>query len=131
MYIHAVAEGLLRDIGYLAEGARLSQGYPEQNGAVLEMIKRFVESYGLKLLLPILSMASKEAVKEELALRGIIPKTREPYCVMSMPLYRYELSRDRLDEILELMDSFIIPKARVLVDRLLGVKRSREMGVLA
>lgn len=130
MYIHAIAEGLLQGVSYLAEGARLSQGYPEQDKEVLERIRKFVEGYGLKLLLPVFNVSSKEMVKEELALRGIIPKTREPYCILSMPLYRYQFSQVGLREILELMDSFIIPRAGFLVDRVVEIKRVRRRGDL-
>ncbi len=94
MYIRAITECLQRDIPYLAEGARESQGYPEQQPSIVERYKKLCKEFSIELVLPIWTVKNKGEVKEKLIMAGIIPKTAEPFCVFAMPLYEYQIKNE-------------------------------------
>jgi len=131
MYIHTLAECLNSSIPYLAEGARKSQNYPEQTEQVIEKFRKFCKEFDRELLLPVFSVESKSKIKEELALRGVIPKTKEFYCTLAMPLYDYKPSEENIKSMGELLDEFILPEAENLVKDVLKIKKHKKKGKMA
>lgn len=130
MYIRAIIECLQRDIPYLAEGARESQGYPEQQSSILERFKKLCSEFSIELLLPVRTVKDKREVKEELIISGLIPKTAEPFCVFAMPLYDYRIKEENVREIERVFDELIFPKTRDIIKELQGVNnniRRREI----
>jgi len=118
MYIKAITECLQRNIPYLAEGARESQGYPEQQPSIVERYKKLCKEFSIELLLPVWTVKSKGEVKEELITAGIIPKTTEPFCVFAMPLYDYQTKRESIKEMERMLDELIFPEAKDIINEL-------------
>jgi len=118
MYIKAITECLQRNIPYLAEGARESQGYPEQQPSIVERYKKLCKEFSIELLLPVWTVKSKGEVKEELIMAGIIPKTTEPFCVFAMPLYDYQTKRESIKEMERMLDELIFPEAKDIINEL-------------
>jgi len=111
MYTRSIVECLLMDIKYIAEGARESQGYPEQQAPVIEALQGLCQRYSIELLLPVYN-ETKENEKEALIMRNIIPKTTEPYCTFQMPLYEYKPSKGTVNEMRRLLDEYLLPQAQ-------------------
>jgi len=109
MYARAVIECLRRGIRYLAEGARKSQGYPEQQPQVVEKYKQLCKRFSIELLLPVWAVGSKREVKESLTIAGIIPKVAEPFCTLAMPLYDYQAQQANVEEMGRVLDELIFP----------------------
>ena len=131
MYLHSIAECLNLEIPCLAEGARKSQNCPEQTEPVIERFKNFCKEFDRELLLPVFHIESKGKIKEELSLRGIIPKTKEPYCTLAMPLYDYKPSEESIEGMVKLLDEFILPEAEKLVKETAKIKRyKKKVGIV-
>lgn len=128
MYVRSIAECLLKGIKFIAEGARESQGYPEQQRPVMDVYKELCNSYSIELLLPVYGVSDKESVKEELTIRDIVPKTSEPYCVFAMPLYTYKASKNAVNEMEKLLKKYLIPHAHEIIKDLPDVLRFKSGG---
>lgn len=115
MYIRSIAECLQKNVRYLADGARESQGYPEQQRPIIEVFKELCKNYSIELLLPIYDVDGKEQLDEELIVRNIIPKTTEPYCTFEMPLYEYAPSETRVKEMKRFLEDYLVPKAKEII----------------
>ncbi|MCJ7631405.1 hypothetical protein MUP77_03245 [Candidatus Bathyarchaeota archaeon] len=126
MYIRSIADCHLSGIRYIAEGARESQKYPEQQSLVMEVFKKLCKSNSVKLILPVYEIEGKEKVKEELMMRNIVPKTTEPYCTFAMPLYEYAPLEQRVKEMRRFMVRYLIPKAQTIIDKLPDVVKARS-----
>ncbi len=118
MYISAITECLQRDIPYLAEGARESQGYPEQQSPIVKRYKKLCKEFSIELLLPVWTARSKGEVKEELIMAGIIPKTVEPFCTFAMPLYDYQVKKESIKEMERILDELLFPLARDIIKKI-------------
>lgn len=115
MYIKAIAECLQRNIPYLAEGARESQGYPEQRPSIVERYKKLCKEFSIELLLPVWEVKSKGEIKEELIAFGLIPKTIEPFCVFAMPLYDYQTKEKNIKEMERIFGELIFPEVGSII----------------
>lgn len=128
MYVRSIAECLLRGIKLVAEGARESQRYPEQQRPVMNIFKKLCNDYSIELLLPVYDIPNKERVKEELIIRDILPKTSELYCIFAMPLYEYKPSEDAMNEMVRLLKEYLIPHAHRIIKDLPDKLRFRSGG---
>lgn len=126
MYIRSIVECLERNIKHLAEGARESQGYPEQQCAVMEVFREFCKKHSIELVLPVYDIANQEQLKEELIMRNIIPKTTEPYCTFQMPLYEYAPLKDRVKEMERFLVKYLMPKAQEVIEKLPDIVKTRS-----
>lgn len=118
MYIRTITECLQRDIPYMAEGARESQGYPEQQPSILERYKKLCKAFSIELLLPVWTVKSKGEIKEELIMAGIVPKTAEPFCVFAMPLYDYQAKKESIRKMERVFDELIFPEIGDIIKEL-------------
>jgi len=129
MYVRSIVHCLETNVKYIAEGARESQGYPEQQRPVIEVFRELCKEYSIELILPVNHIKSREQLKEELIMRNIIPKTSEPYCAFSMPLYEYAPLKDRVKEMRRLLVDYLTPKAHEIIKelpKLLKVRSEKE-----
>jgi 7-cyano-7-deazaguanine synthase in queuosine biosynthesis len=126
MYARSIVECLGRNIKYIAEGARESQGYPEQQRAVMEVFRELCKEHSIELVLPVYHIKNKEHLKEELLMRNIIPKTTEPYCTFAMPLYNYAPLEDRVKEMERFLVEYLMPKAQKIIKKLPDVIKARS-----
>ena len=126
MYIRSIVDCLERNVGHIAEGARESQGYPEQQRAVMEIFRELCKEYSIELVLPVYDIESREQLKEELIIRNIIPKTSEPYCTFAMPLYEYAPLKDRVEEMRRFLVDYLTPKAHEIIRKLPKVVKVRS-----
>jgi len=94
----------------------------------MRKFNEFCKEFGIELLLPVFNVESKGKIKEELLLRGIIPKTREPHCTLAMPLYDYKPKEDHINDMERLLDELIFPEAEMLIRKLLKIKKQRRKG---
>lgn len=83
---------------------------------MLERYKKLLSKYEIELLLPVQYIASDWTVKNELLLRGIVPKTLEPQCLIGVPLPNGEKpDNDIIQGTLKFFDEEMYPKCHELL----------------
>lgn len=86
MYLYFIVFCNYLGIKKISDGARPSQGFVVELPSMLERYEKLLSKYEIELLLPVQYIDSDWTVKNELLLRGIVPKTLEPQCLIGVPL---------------------------------------------
>ncbi len=86
MYLYSIVFCNYLGIKKISDGARPSQGFVVELPSMLERYEKLLSKYEIELLLPVQYIDSDWTVKNELLLRGIVPKTLEPQCLIGVPL---------------------------------------------
>lgn len=96
MYIASIIICKKYNIKYVAEGARNSQLFAIEQDEMLELFKELFKKYNIELLLPVKDITDDFDEKNQLLLRGIIPKVNESQCLLGMPLQNKKVDEESL-----------------------------------
>ena len=114
MYVAAILLAQREKAMYIAEGAREDQQFViELPGMALERYPRLVESVGLKFILPVYKMKDDWLRDNELLRRGFISKSKEPKCLLGVPI-RGSVDQSVIDGVHLYYDNVILPKIQEL-----------------
>lgn len=86
MYIWAILKAKQNGIDSIADGARNDQGFAIELPRMINAYKMFLSEYGIDYILPVIDMNSDWKRKNLLLMKGFVPKTLEPQCLMGVPL---------------------------------------------
>lgn len=116
MYLYSIVFCKYLNIKKISDGARPSQGFVVELPSMLERYKKLLSKYGIELLLPVQHIDSDWTIKNELLLRGIVPKTLEPRCLIGVPLPNGERpDNDIIQGTLKFFDEEMYPKCHELL----------------
>lgn len=114
MYVESIAYCKLKSINYIAEGARLEQGFFVELQEMKERYERLCKEHDIKLLTPVYNLESDWERKQLLAMRGFLPKTFEPQCWLGCPL-KEPLSTSQRKSLANFYDNEVSPKVSDLI----------------
>lgn len=117
MYIHSIAICKTLDITNICEGARYSQKFAIETKPLLSRYKEVLKLFNIDLLLPVVDIDSDWQLKNELLLRGFIPKTLESQCLLGIPLSKNGISETEINGVCSFFDKEITPKIHNLVEK--------------
>lgn len=124
MYITTIILCKQLDISYVADGARKSQLFAIEQDEMLNLFKDLFKKYNINLLLPVKDLENDFEEKNELLVRGIIPKVSESQCLIGMPLNVKD------DEILiasiNVYKILLYPKINDIIERFTNIKFGGE-----
>lgn len=117
MYIWSIIKANQMNIKYIADGARQDQGFAIELPNMIHHFKKMFSEYSLELLLPVYELDDDWKRKNLLLIRGFVPKTLEPQCLLGVPLPN-NLAPD--NEIINAVEKFftkiILPSAREIIN---------------
>lgn len=116
MYIWSIIMAQQMGIKYIAEGARHCQAFVIELPIMINKFREFLSKYSIKLLLPIYNLESDWERKNLLLLRGFVPKTLEPQCLIGVPLPN-NASPDQDIQLatLKYFEKIIVPRAERII----------------
>ena len=126
MYIVTIILCKQLTIKYVSDGARKSQLFAIEQD---EFLNRFVElfkEYGIDILFPVKDIDDDFDLKNQILIRGFVPKTYEPQCLLGMPIKGKELDEKVLTGSLNIYDKLLKDKAYELIDKYKNVDISGE-----
>ncbi|MCK4598701.1 hypothetical protein KAU37_02560 [Candidatus Bipolaricaulota bacterium] len=116
MYVWSIIKSRRSEIHCVAEGARRSQSWPIMQPRMIERFRKFFQEYSLELLLPVYDLESDWTRKNLLLMRGFIPKTLEPQCLIGVPLPDDKAPPESvLCAVENFFDTCILPRAKKLI----------------
>lgn len=116
MYLYSIVFCNYLGIKKISDGARPSQGFVVELPSMLERYEKLLSKYEIELLLPVQYIDSDWTVKNELLLRGIVPKTLEPQCLIGVPLPNGKKpDEDIIQGTLKFFDEEMYPKCYELL----------------
>lgn len=100
MYIVSIIICKKMGFSYVADGARRDQLFViEQESFLLEFIKLF-KKYDINLLFPLKDFNDDFDLKNQILIRGIVPKTYEPQCLIGMPISDNDINEKIINDCL-------------------------------
>lgn len=96
MYIASIIICQKMNIKYVVDGARNSQLFAIEQDEMLNLFKELFNKYNIELLFPVKDVTDDFDEKNQLILRGIIPKMNESQCLLGMPLQSSTVDKESL-----------------------------------
>ena len=115
MYVTTIILCKQLNISYVADGARNSQLFAIEQDDMLNLFKELFKEYNIDLLLPVKNLENDFDEKNELLVRGIIPKVSEAKCLIGMPLYVND--SEILNASINIYKKFLYPKIYDLIEK--------------
>jgi hypothetical protein len=116
MYTSCIAKAKQDGIPVIAEGARKDQKFAIEQPPMLDCFRELVESYGLKLTLPVYDQNCDVDLKNRLIARNLVPKVLEPQCLLGVPLSS-KLSESIVAAAVAYFRAEILPLAQGLIEK--------------
>lgn len=86
MYVVTIIEAKKNNINIVVDGARKSQLFAIEQDEMIECFKQLFKMYNIKIFYPLLEETKDFNIKNEILVRGFVPKTLEPQCLIGMPI---------------------------------------------
>ncbi|SYZ71927.1 conserved hypothetical protein [Candidatus Zixiibacteriota bacterium] len=116
MYIWSAIKAKQMGIKYIADGARKDQGFVIELPNMIEGFKKMFLEYSIELLLPVWDLDSDWERKNLLLLRGFIPKTLEPQCLIGVSLPDGIMPDKEIQKaVRKYFDKIVLPRGRKLI----------------
>lgn len=116
MYIWSTIKAKQMRIKYIAEGARKDEGFVIQLPGMINKFRSLLSKYSIKLLLPVYDLDSNWERKNLLLLRGFVPKTLEPQCLVGVPLPGGKAPDKEIQKAAEnFFDEIVSPRAHKII----------------
>lgn len=86
MYIASIILSKKHNIKYVVDGARRSQLFAIEQDEMLNLFIELFKKNDIELLLPLKEFTDDNELKNELLIRGLVPKVSESQCLIGMPI---------------------------------------------
>lgn len=86
MYTYTIALAKVKNIRYIAEGARKSQLFGIEQPELVEEFKKLCNKYDIKLLLPVYELTKDNEREAEILMNGLEPIQYESKCLLGYPI---------------------------------------------
>lgn len=86
MYISSIIICRQMNINYVADGARKDQLFAIEQEPLLNKFTQLFKQYEINILFPLQDLDDNFELKNQILIRGIVPKTYEPQCLLGMPI---------------------------------------------
>ena len=95
-------------ITYVVDGARNSQLFAIEQDLLLERFKSFFKKYNIEIEFPLKDFKDDFELKNQLLIRGFVPKTMEPQCLLGMPLLNKDLTKEIIESTARIFDKLLL-----------------------
>ena len=125
MYIASIILCNQYNIKNVFDGARRSQLFAIEQREMLNKFEKLFSENGININYPLENETDDWRLKNELLLRGIVPKTLEPQCLLGVPTPSNEkegLSKNVLMATTNVYEKYLKQKAKEIIDRYKDLK---------
>lgn len=126
MYIATIIICRRDNIKYVADGARNSQLFAIEQDEMLELFKKLFMDYNIELLFPVKDINDDFDEKNQLLVRGIIPKVYESQCLLGMPLSDKNVDNDSLKTCVNIYEKMYKDMAKNMIDKFSNIDIGKE-----
>ena len=116
MYVWTIIKAKQMGIKYIADGARKDQGFVIELPNMIKRFRDFFAEHSIELLLPVWDLESDWERKNLLLLRGFVPKTLEPQCLIGVGLPGGRIPDEEIQKAAEnYFDKVILPRTKKII----------------
>ncbi len=126
MYIRTIILCQQLGITVVADGARISQKFTIEQKEMLDLFQDLFQKYNINILFPVENLNDDFQEKNELLIRGFIPKVLESQCLLGMPLENNSLDEETLNSTIKVYKELLFAKIDPLINRYAKINFSEE-----
>ncbi len=126
MYVMSIIICIKNNIDTVVDGARTSQMFAIEQNELLERFEKFFNKYNMQILYPLKELKDDFELKNQLLIRGFVPKTLEPQCLLGIPLKENEIDNKIIKSTAKVFDDLLKNKAEELIKKYRDVNISGE-----
>lgn len=116
MYVASIIICRQKNISIVVDGARICQLFAIEQEEMLNKFTSLFDKYKLKIDYPVKNIDNDWELKNELLIRGIIPKTIEPQCLLGCPLNKDNINKELINSICNVYEKYLKEKAIKVID---------------
>lgn len=116
MYVASIIICKQKNISIVVDGARISQLFVIEQEKMLNKFIEFFKKHNLTIDYPVKNIDSDWNLKNELLIRGIIPKTIEPQCLLGCPISKDNINEELINSICNVYDKYLEEKAIKVIE---------------
>lgn len=122
MYIASIILCKQSNIKIVVDGARKSQLFAIEQEKMLHAFETFFKSYGITILFPVKDLEEDYELKNEILIRGFVPKTIEPQCLLGIPAKQCHNRDEIIETSKNVFDKLLKNKACSLIEKYSNIK---------
>lgn len=122
MYIASIILCKNYSINEVFDGARKSQLFVIEQTEMLKEFKALFNNYNLSIFYPLENQDDDWKVKNELLIRGIVPKTLEPQCLIGVPLRKEDIDNSIIEATKNVYEKYEKSKISDILNRYKNLK---------
>ncbi len=126
MYVVSIIICLKNNIDTVVDGARKSQLFAIEQNELLERFEKLFKEYNIKMMYPLKDFEDDYELKNQLLIRGFVPKTIEPQCLLGLPLKKDEIDNEIISSILNVYEKLLKDKSKNLIQKYRNIEISGE-----
>lgn len=115
MYVASIIICKQMNIRYVFDGARKSQLFLIEQDEMLLKFKELFDENKIEINYLLKDLENDWELKNELLLRGVVPKTLEPKCLIGVPICKNFLNEEILNSLIKVYESYLKPKAKKML----------------
>lgn len=116
MYVASIIICKQKNISIVVDGARISQLFVIEQEKMLNKFSEFFKKYNLKMDYPVKNIDNDWDLKNELLIRGIIPKTIESQCLLGCPINKDNINEELINSVCNVYEKYLKEKAIKVIE---------------
>lgn len=117
MYIMSILLCQKHGIDLVLDGARKSQLFAIEQELLLNQFISFFNEYSISIEFPLKDLKDDYELKNQLLIRGIVPKTLEPMCLLGVPLTSSQIDNEMVESVSLVFNNLLKEKSKILIKR--------------
>lgn len=126
MYITSIIICIQMGINCVVDGARKSQLFAIEQDILLNKFTMLFKQYKIDILFPLKDLDDDFELKNQILIRGFVPKTYEPQCLIGMPITKEDNNKEIVESIARVYEKLLKETACKLIEKYKNVDIAGE-----